>query len=86
MPDKEKVIKGLEICATGHCEISCPFYNAPQCTRAILTDALALLKEQAPVKPIIEHGKMYPQCRNCGEWLLKSDKYCSACGRKVLWE
>ena len=46
MADIEKVIKGLEICSTGHCEISCPFHNVPQCTRAILSDALALLKEQ----------------------------------------
>ena len=46
MIDLEKVIKGLEICSTGHCEISCPFYNAPQCTRTILSDALAMLKEQ----------------------------------------
>lgn len=86
MPDLEKVIEGLEAMREFFgfgLPSQSPVFEAYQ---NILTDALALLKEQEPVKPIIEHGKMYPQCGNCGEWLLKSDKYCSACGRKVLWE
>lgn len=42
----EKTIKALEICSSGRCEDSCPYRNVPQCTLAIMADALALLKEQ----------------------------------------
>ena len=50
MPDREKVIKALEICFTpgANCK-QCP-YDAlgavPNCTKALGSDALALLKEQ----------------------------------------
>ena len=46
MKELEKVIKGLEVCSAGLCEVSCPYHKASQCTRVILTDALELLKAQ----------------------------------------
>ena len=52
MTDREKVIKGLEQCSSGTCAVSCPYHNKPQCTRSILADALALLKEQDAVVPL----------------------------------
>lgn len=99
MANMEKVIKGLEICSTGHCEISCPFHNAPQCTRAILSDALALLKEQEAVEPTFKQdndGIFVWACGLCGAYMYhiyegidkakEYAKYCRQCGRKVKWE
>ena len=46
MPDREKVIKGLEQCISADetCE-GCP-YEGTTCTTTLNADALALLKEQ----------------------------------------
>ena len=51
MPDREKVIKGLNSCSgSGTCVNSCPYYdncgNNYSCTSNLAKDALALLKEQ----------------------------------------
>ena len=60
MPDREKVIKGLECCTMlatlehpYRCK-ECPYQiNGAPCERfAIMKDALALLKEQEPIEPI----------------------------------
>ena len=48
MPDREKVIRGLECCTeTDDCN-SCPYFEKPEyCSEDVLMrDALALLKEQ----------------------------------------
>lgn len=50
MPDREKVIKGLECCSVpeGHCE-NCPYETdgyVAECTSALARDAIAMLKEQ----------------------------------------
>ena len=49
MPDREKVIKGLECCAheeIGDCE-NCPYNeNTPHCDISMMRDAIAMLKEQ----------------------------------------
>ena len=54
MPDREKVIKGLEVCRDQNnppgyrftsCVDDCP-YNGNGCARKLKEDALALLKEQ----------------------------------------
>jgi len=54
MPDREKVIKGLEICKErNYCCPKCPYYdrNAEMgChSNELMADALALLKEQEAV-------------------------------------
>ena len=48
MPDREKVIKGLEVCTSKPCYCTdCP-YKANCCldSQEVMEDALALLKEQ----------------------------------------
>ena len=52
MPDREKVIRGLEACA---CDMrlmqcaDCPYHtNKARCLTTLMRDALALLKEQEP--------------------------------------
>ena len=47
MPDREKVIKGLECCKRkdgNECKV-CPYTESEYCTEDMVTDALALLKE-----------------------------------------
>ena len=48
MPDREKVIKGLNYCAhTDGAECpNCPYWKDDDCVEALHTDFLALLKEQ----------------------------------------
>lgn len=48
MPDREKVMRGLEYCMVLGCDAKCPYLKEPGCTRVLLQDALALLKEQEP--------------------------------------
>ena len=65
MPDREKVIKGLECCTTseelcGMCPYNDPIPRHPNCDQ-LEKDALALLKEQEPHvlsrEEMIEAGK-----------------------------
>ena len=64
--DREKVIKGLEVCtsvADGEsCQKDCPYYQEV-CYGydQLMRDALALLKEQ-------ETANIY-KCPNCGTWV-----------------
>lgn len=51
MADREKVIKGLEICSDpGSCRSECPYYEkeGAECSYCLLKDALELLKKQEP--------------------------------------
>ena len=91
MVDRKKVIKGLETCSTGHCEVACPYYNTSQCTRIILTDALELLKEQEPIEAKTmgeskSHGSWWFACGACGHAIDIEDNFCRECGRKVMWD
>ena len=48
MPDREKVIKALECCKRkdgNECKV-CPYTESEYCTEDMVTDTLALLKEQ----------------------------------------
>lgn len=102
MPDRDKVIKGLEVC-TKDIPMSnavhkddlckeCPYYNAKYsyCWNQIvmMRDALALLKEQEAVEPTIdEYGNK--RCGYCGHKLQSIadlDLFCCKCGKPVLWE
>ena len=79
MPDVEKVIKGLEHCiekldtvvnkSHGFNCIACPYFR--KCDRSgyliglpLMSDALALLKAQEPVKPVLDIDTW--KCGNCG--------------------
>ena len=102
MTDREKVVKGLH----QHCECSlfdrcgeCPYYETDYnsweeskftCRDELLTDALALLKEQEAVKPKskVRHGanaQIQHFCGNCNTMLHGKPKFCSECGKGVLW-
>ena len=97
MPDREKVIKELtEICDEAYDRwVHRPYIEDKLVTliRDNIPDALALLREQEPVKPIVgEYGARL--CGNCGEQVgAISDStpykirqnYCPECGRKVKW-
>lgn len=72
MPDREKVIKGLEHCFHGQecCgDIECPYYIEhlsdscclEECQENLKEDIIALLKEQ-------ETANIY-KCQNCGTWV-----------------
>ena len=76
MPDREKVIKGLECCrdldlTDMGCPDACPYYDdSNECGCCLYTplmnDAIALLREQEPIAPTeTEDGDML--CGNCGE-------------------
>ena len=102
MVNREKVIKGLELCTERSldCAAYCPYINASHdwmtCTDVLMTDALALLKEQEAVKPVVDIDTW--TCGNCGHTLehqkLLGDNvlfheqydYCPMCGKKVKWE
>ena len=50
--------------------------------------ALELLEEQEAVKPIrkLAYTKQGWFCGNCDNRLNRNGKYCSFCGKPVLWE
>ena len=56
----------------------------------ILEEAIELLKEQEPVKPVEkrDHG-FYYACGSCWEMLgivREYPSYCPCCGKKVKWD
>lgn len=74
MPDREKVIRGLECCYSLFVCPECPYYGTgEECDRdQLMLDALALLREQEPVEP--EKGVwLHPTSLDC---------CCSVCGRQ----
>ena len=98
--DREKVIKGLEICTTRPCYCTdCPYKaNCALDSQNLMEEALALLKEQDEKqipKPIV-HGQMEEYwgveeiCPDCGKrWeslYVDTTYYCPGCGRRVKWE
>lgn len=102
MPDREKVIKALELC-TSKIETrtqtpcnTCPYHNiiyhgvlGDGCCneQSLKRDALALLKEDEPLKPKLSESGLLYRCRACGRPLTKYlDKFCPKCGRAVKWE
>ena len=95
MPDREKVIKCLELCRklTNSCE-GCPYENVPpveNCMLVMHDDALELLKEQEAVEPtLIREGwnKNYNDyvCPRCDNGVVYEQNYCSECGVQFLWE
>lgn len=104
---REKVIKGLKCCTKKVCiykdtEKECPYSELcgeyedsfEDCTTALSKDAIALLKEQEPIKPTrYQEGRWFKtwRCGACGGTLVfrnGEDKpnYCTDCGRAVKWE
>ena len=105
---RDEVIKGMECCEKKICTFKdadeCPYWelcgeyeNAfEECTTALVKDALALLKAQEAVKPVVDIDTW--ECGNCGHTLehqqLLGDNvlfheqynYCPECGRAVKWD
>ena len=100
MPDREKVINGLQAHADGcgyrshHCDaMECPYrYGDESCDiEEMCRDALALMKEQEPIKPVKTYSiPMYVQmnyeCGDCRAPMFNEQPYCMKCGKKVKWE
>ena len=81
MPDREKVIRGLERCLKHTCPAidskeyrDCEYTMGLYCRQDILMhDAIAMLKEQDAVEPKTEpsaKGHWYT-CGSCGWWLFQ---------------
>lgn len=102
MPDRGKVIKGLECCTRyevgkqlNNC-LDCPYveqigFNQFRCkSQEMKEDALALLKEQEAVtiKKTKEHGfGVYGGiCPKCRNWIQSAHSFCGFCGQAVKWE
>ena len=92
VPDREKVIKGMEICYchTEKCK-DCSYHNLELCYNALYLDALSLLKEQEAVEPECQiiFDVPYYFCGSCKTMLnmyAVKAKYCSNCGRRVKWD
>ena len=100
MTDREKAIKGLECLANENagCYTDCPYYADNRCFSKTAADALALLREQEPVKPepreiwVGSNGAFVLEwhCGACGCGVMKNDrwqtKFCPECGKAVKWD
>lgn len=85
MPDRKMVIDHLVDCLSS----LRPDSQWAFVRRDIIEVAIALLKEQEPVKPqyVNVRWRDVPRCGACGVGLLDcEDNYCHYCGRKVKWE
>lgn len=97
MPDREKVIKGLEHCSKGPigCQTNCPYQRDFGCRAQLTADVLAMLKEQKTkqVKQVELYGKddwyglvcVCPDCK--AEWMGDESEthFCPNCGQAVKW-
>ena len=98
MPDREKVINGLEVCRDQNnppgyrftsCVDDCPYYGNG-CASKLKEDAIALLKEQEAVEPEVEVlneiDRLY-KCPKCHKhFFYEKQKYCDQCGQEVKWD
>ena len=74
MPDREKVIKGLEFCVNGHFKVEL----------SLATKILALLKEQEAdiaalknaYKELAEKGEVVVRCKDC-KYSLSNSRFCA---------
>lgn len=99
MDKLEKVINGLECCATNrrrreYCEaMNCAYLDLEGngCIHQLIRDAIALLKAQEPVEPIPglwDRDIQLYKCGACGGEIGAGGiaKYCFHCGRAVKWK
>lgn len=94
MPDREKVMKWLDVCKTADRAVGlkedypcreCPYKGSPRCIRELVADALALLKEQEAVEPRV--STVEQRCGNCNK-VIEMDGWitCPWCGKPIKWE
>ena len=101
MPDREKVIRGLECHAKGDCA-ECPYREGWHACRlgfepgSIFVDAISLLKAQEPKPPIVKenaYGWKFFYCPSCGREFnanrkhgrVNEENFCDKCGQAVKW-
>lgn len=82
MPDKDKVIKGLECCSEKHNCLTCPYFCfSATCQDDMNRDALALLrgqKSESQAQTSLGHSDKY--CKNCSHWMnIDSDRIYGDC-------
>ena len=83
MPDREKVIRIIdELIFEAQ---KAPTWKAENALRCLKKE---MLKEQDAVKPIrkLAYTKQGWFCGNCDNRLNRNGKYCSFCGKPILWE
>ena len=90
MIEREKVLTWLEICGENDdCSGCCPYGDEGEtfnCRSKLMTDALALLKEQEAVKPLFNERMKHFVCPNCSLVLDEGrDDYCPSCGKQIAW-
>lgn len=82
MADREKVIEGFEM-SYRYSNVDDDNTLVPQ---RLVLDAIALLKAQEPVKPILDSRAIeFYRCGQCNEPIDRCDNYCWSCGRAVKW-
>lgn len=87
MPDREKAITGLKCLMTEDVQCDeCPYVRSDYCIESIARDALALLLEQEPVKPIPTGIEPNYNCGACGLPITQGYPFCPWCGRNVKWK
>jgi hypothetical protein len=94
MPDRDTVISRIEticeICKTNKWRTE---FDS-DIIYPILTDTLALLKEQDAVEPYIAGsgesfetaGTWWYECGHCNKQIDPYDKFCRHCGKAVKWD
>ena len=99
MPDREKVIRGLECHVmylqdtttsyVPHACDDCPYNDDEdigtcEYPTPLLQDALALLREQEPVEPIRNRETGTQRCGICRTFICSPpNRFCPNCGRNV---
>ena len=102
MADVEKAIKDLEFCVNGHFKVELSLAtkilsllkeqeHKDRMFHALEDDwkrLKELLKEQEAVEPyhVNTNHEQHWKCGNCNAVISLQDKYCSACGKPILWE
>lgn len=77
----EKVIKGLEWVAVLFSNYERHAMGDEEMQS--LNDALTLLKEQKPIRPLIANDMYF--CGSCKYAIPRTTNYCPKCGKKVEW-
>lgn len=96
MTKLEQVINGLlihmkpNVCVEDD-DILCPYFHDANCYKNLMADAVKLLEEQEPVKPVFDagDGKTIGQflCGKCHAKIgLGHPHFCWYCGQAVKWD
>lgn len=64
MPDRERVITGMEYCTNNYTCLKCPYHGLDFCIQELKQDVLSLLKEQETV----EHALSVLKAHGWKDW------------------